>query len=289
MSSSSELSGCDSDDDGFSSKNCGGKAEVKPRMTKAKAKAKVEETKGGGEISNYTEMFERKLNKKKPKHEIQNEKFGLRHPFRLGVVGGSGAGKTTAVCELILKLVKYEHLYIYARDLEEPIYAGIMATLDEIAEKNHLSSPLYTASDNPDDIIDVASMDAKVRSVMLLDDMVSSPKARPLIFEHFLRGRKKNCSYIFISQSYFSIQRQVRLQLSSLILMKLNDNTEIERIASMVSTDIPKTKFMKLYRKCVRKPFGFVLYDIVARDLAMKYRCGFYQSLVSDSTGSDSE
>lgn len=234
-------------------------------------------------IPNYTEMFEKKLNTKKRGKEIENDRYGLRHPFRLAIVGGTGAGKTTAMCELILKLIKFEHLYLYARDLEEPIYKGIMATLDEIQEDNGLPDALYTASENPDDIIEVAKMNASVRSVMIFDDMVSSARARPVIFEHFLRGRKKNCSYIFISQSYFSIQRQVRLQLSSIILMKLNDTTEIDRIARMVATDVSKNKFMKLYRKCVKEPFGFVLYDMTARTIGMKYRCGFYRPLLNDT------
>lgn len=232
-------------------------------------------------VPNYTEIFDKKLKKKKEKNPIKNDKYGLSHPFRLAIVGGSGSGKTTAMCELILKLIRYQHLYIYARDLEECIYQGIMSTLDEIQQDNDLPEPLYTASDNPDDIINVADLNPSVRSVMIFDDMVSSVKARPRIFEHFLRGRKRNCSYIFISQSFYGIQREVRLNLSAVMLMKLNDVSEVTRISAMLSTDIPKKKFMAFYQKCIKKPFGFILYDMIARDIKMKYRCGFYSSLLS--------
>ena len=41
----------------------------------------------------------------------------------------------------------------------------------------------------------------------LIAEMLSNKKLNPIITELFIRGRKLNISLVFITQSYFSVQR----------------------------------------------------------------------------------
>ena len=41
----------------------------------------------------------------------------------------------------------------------------------------------------------------------LIAEMLSNKKLNPVITELFIRGRKLNISLVFITQSYFSVQR----------------------------------------------------------------------------------
>ena len=51
--------------------------------------------------------------------------------------------------------------------------------------------------------------------ILELDDMVadmeSNKKLSPIVTELFLRGRKLNISLVFISQSYFKVPKNIRL------------------------------------------------------------------------------
>ena len=45
----------------------------------------------------------------------------------------------------------------------------------------------------------------------LVADIFSNKKLNPIIAELFIRGRKLNISFIFITQSYFAVPKDIRL------------------------------------------------------------------------------
>ena len=239
-------------------------------------------------IPDYGAIFAAKLEKTEGKDKLKSSKFAPHGTFRWLVVGSSGSGKTTLVVHALLKLLKFQKIYLYCRDLEESCYKGLMQTLDEIAEEYELDEPLYVASEDPDDIVKPEELDGK-KAIIIFDDMITAPPPiQRRIAEHFIRSRKKNASLIYLTQSYYSLPRTLRLQASCISLMKLTDTTEIDRIAKQIACDIPKDKFVKIYKDCVKERFGFIMYDLANQDIHLKYRCGFYKPLISFET-SDSE
>ena len=110
-------------------------------------------------------------------------------------------------------------------------------------------------------------------------------KAQQILKDLFIRCRKLNISPCFLTQSYFSVQKNVRLNCTHYILFKLNKR-ELQNIAINYSTDIDYKDFIKIYRVCTKEPLNFLTIDttkdnkILMRLYKLKYDC---QSSVKNS------
>ena len=91
----------------------------------------------------------------------------------------------------------------------------------------------------------------------MMVDIMSNKKFQILIKELFIRCRKLNISLVFITQSYFSVPKDVRLNSTHYLIMKINKK-ELQNIAINHSVDIDYKDFMKIYRECTREPFSFL-------------------------------
>ena len=82
-----------------------------------------------------------------------------------------------------------------------------------------------------------------------------------IIKELFIRCRKQNISLVFITQPYFSVPKDVRLNLTHYLIMKINSRKELKNIAINHSTDIDYKDFIKIYRESVKEPYSFLTID----------------------------
>ena len=60
---------------------------------------------------------------------------------------------------------------------------------------------------------------------------------------------------VFITQSYFSVSKKVRLNSTHYLIM--NNKRELQNIATNHSADIDYKDFMKIYRNCANKRYSF--------------------------------
>ena len=79
--------------------------------------------------------------------------------------------------------------------------------------------------------------------------MISNKKLNPIVTEMFIRGRKLNISISFITQSYFRVPKDVRLNCTHFFIMKIPDKRELQQIAPNHSSNIDFKNFMKIYKK----------------------------------------
>ena len=77
----------------------------------------------------------------------------------------------------------------------------------------------------------------------------------------FIRRRKINTLLVFITQSYFSVPKDVRLNSTNYLILKINNKEELQNIAINYSADIDYKDFMKIYRECTKKLFNFLAID----------------------------
>ena len=91
--------------------------------------------------------------------------------------------------------------------------------------------------------------------------MLSNKKFNPTVIELFIRGRKLNISLVFISQSYFAVPKNIRLNSTHYFIMKIPNKQELQQIAFNHSSDIDFQDFMNLYKKCTEKPYSFLVID----------------------------
>ena len=103
------------------------------------------------------------------------------------------------------------------------------------------------------------------KTLILFDDMiadiVTNKKFQAILKELFIRCRKINISLVFITQSYFSARKDVRLNSMHYFIMKINKKRELQNIAINHSADIDYKDFIKIYRECTKEPYNFLTID----------------------------
>ena len=186
------------------------------------------------------------------------------------IIGPSGSGKTNyLLCSIQGENNIVDKIYLYAKDLEEPKYK-LLIDKREKAEINFNNDPtaFIEYSNSMDDILsNIEDYNKKRRrqAVIIFDDMIShvmsDKKVQQLLKDLYINCRKLNISLYFLTQSYFTVPKDVRLNCTHYILFRLNNKRELQNIAFNHSADIDYKYFIKIYRDCTREPFNFFTID----------------------------
>ena len=72
-------------------------------------------------------------------------------------------------------------------------------------------------------------------------------------------------SLVFITQSYFFVTKEVRLNSTHYLIMKIHNKKELQNIAINHSADIDYKDVLKVYRKCTKEPYSFLAIDTTLR------------------------
>ena len=88
----------------------------------------------------------------------------------------------------------------------------------------------------------------------MIADIMTNKKFKAIIRELFIRCRKLNISPVFMTQSYFFVPKDVRLNSRHYLIMKISNKRELQNIAINHSADIDYKDFMKIYRECTKEP-----------------------------------
>ena len=141
------------------------------------------------------------------------------HPYRILIIGGSGSGKTNALLNLIKEQDDIDKIYLYAKDLSEPKYEFLIKKREDVGIK-YCNDPnaFIECSNRIDDVyqnIDDYNPSRKIKILIVFDDMIadimSNKNFQAIIKELFIRCRKLYISLVFITQSYFSVSKDGRL------------------------------------------------------------------------------
>ena len=64
-----------------------------------------------------------------------------------------------------------------------------------------------------------------------------------------------------MTQLYFKVSKDVRLNTSHLFIAKIPNKRELQQIAINHSSDINTKDFANIYRKCTAEPYSFLVND----------------------------
>ena len=141
------------------------------------------------------------------------------HPYRILIIGGLGSGKTNALINLINEQNDIDKIYLSPRDLSEPKYEYLIKKREDVGIK-HLNNPnafieCLNTMDDFHDIINDYNSNRRRKILIVFNDMIqdimTNKKFQGIIKELLIRCRKLNISFVFITQSYFSVPKDVRL------------------------------------------------------------------------------
>ena len=65
----------------------------------------------------------------------------------------------------------------------------------------------------------------------MIADVINNKKVNSIVADLFIRGRKLNISLVFITQSYFEVPKDVRLNSTHFFIMKIPNKRKLQQIA----------------------------------------------------------
>ena len=171
------------------------------------------------------------------------------HPYRILIIGGSRSGKTKTLLNLIKEQDKcnaIDKIYLYSRDLKEPKYQFVIEKRENAGIKHYNDRNAFIECSNTmDDVyenINDYNPIRKRKKLIVFDDMIAdimtNRRFQAIIKELFIRSRKLNISLVFITQSYFSVPKDVRLNSTNYLIIKIKNRRELQNIAINHSEDI---------------------------------------------------
>ena len=189
------------------------------------------------------------------------------HPYRILIIGGSGSGKTNALLNLINNQPDIDKIYLYAKGLYEAKY-NFLIDKRESTELNHFnhfkvfieySNIIQNICKN----IDEYNTDKECKILTVFDDMIAdiinNKKVNSIVTELFIRGGKINISLVCITQSYFKVPKDIRLNSTHFFIIKIPNKKELQQIALNHSSDINSKDFIRIYKKCTSEPYSFLV------------------------------
>ena len=153
--------------------------------------------------------------------------------------------------------------------MSEPKYEYLIRKREDAGIKHvNNSNAFIECSNTMDDVyenINDYNPIRKRKKLIVFDDMIAdimdNRRFQAIIKELFIRCRKLNISLVFITQSYFSVPKDVRLNSTHYLIMKINNKRELQNIAINHSADIDYKDFIKMYRECTKEPYNFLTID----------------------------
>ena len=200
-------------------------------------------------------------------------------------IGGSGSGKTNLLLNLIENQPHIDKVYLYAKDPYESKYQYLINKRESVGI-NHFKDPkafIEYSNDMHDvyKIIDDYNPDKENKTLIVFDDMIAdmihNKKLNSVVTELFIRGRKLNISLVFITQSYFKVSNNVRLNTSHFCIAKVPNKRELQQIATNHSSDISTKNFANIYRKYTDEPYSVLVIDtMLSSNNPLRFRKTFF-------------
>lgn len=206
-------------------------------------------------------------------------KMAPQWPFRLLVVGPSGCGKTNMVTNLATDYLYYDNLHILTKKLDEGLYAELknfILAVNELKKKEGkptIGMYMYT---DPSQLPEINSNDEELQHLFIFDDMVCE-KHQERMNEYFIRSRKNNCSCIYQTQSFNTLDPELRGNCDYACFFKVR-NTNIISAHDQYGQALDKDRFKEIFNKSVnaKPPNNFFIIDLKpTSDKELRFRQGW--------------
>jgi hypothetical protein len=231
---------------------------------------------------------------------IFNHHENLPSSFRALFIGSSGCGKTTLLLQALLTpgFIDYNNLIIYTPTKTQQEYQLLYHGFSNGLSKESLSSILMnqhqfkgipisqlckkyaelhkltggegqrqqqitvTLTDRTDDLVPPDKLDKTKKNLIIFDDCVTSSNQN-VLRSFFIKGRHNAANCIYLSQSYFDLDKMIRLNTNLLVLFKLSARNKVDLFNNVVGTMMDKREFYALADNVWSKKYQYI---VVNRD-----------------------
>ena len=184
--------------------------------------------------------FDNFVNENKTEHK-KKWPYLPDHPYRILIIGGSGSGKPNVLLNLIENQPDIDKIYLYAKDPYEAKYQYLINKRQGVGI-NHFNDPkAFEYSDDMSGVyksINYYNRNKENKILIVFDNMIAgitkNKKLDSIVTELFARGRKIIISLVFITQSYFKVPKDVRLNTTHFFIAKIPNKRELQQIAIII-------------------------------------------------------
>ena len=188
--------------------------------------------------------------------------------FRMLICGPSNSGKTNTLLHMLYELLEYDKIYLFSKNLHQNKYQNL---LQEFAEKYNPKVGYDIIEAYGDEIIPLEELRADNQKIVVFDDLVCEKNQNDII-NYFINGRHKNCCVIYLSQTFYKVPKDIRVNCSHLCIFRL-DPKENKRIANEIGVD------HEVLDRATDEKYSFLYYDKpqkIMKKILMKIYNGVY-------------
>ena len=170
--------------------------------------------------------------------------------FRMLICGPSNSGKTNILLNMLYRLLVYDKIYLCTKNLHQDKYQYM------IDDFNKRVNPVtgYNVIEAVNDVIPLEMLPTDNQKIVIFDDMVCESHQRDDIIDYFMNGRQRNCSVIYLSQSYFKTPKNIRDNCTHFCIFNFLPK-ENNRIADELGID------RELLERATNAKYSFLCYD----------------------------
>ena len=156
---------------------------------------------------------------------------------------------------------------MYAKDPYEAKYQYLINKCEKVGVDHFNDSRAFMEYSNDMQVvyknIEDYNPNKKRKRLIVFDDviadMINDKKLKSVVTELFIRGRKFNISIVFITQSDCKKPKDVRLNSTHFLIMKIPNKRELQQITLNHPSDIDFKDFIQIYKKCTVEAYSFLV------------------------------
>ena len=197
-----------------------------------------------------------------PSYDVEGDKdsnFTQLYPFmpdrcfRMLICAPSGSGKTNLLLHMISKpLLFFDKIYLYAKNLQQSKYQYLLKKFEPLSKKYGYN--IIEASNG--EIIPLDDMSNGNQKLIIFDDYLNTgTKNDREIRNYFTNSRNKNCSCIYLSQSFYNTDKTIRLNCSHYCIFNLESKNEERRVCQELNINKDD------YISATNEPYTFLYVD----------------------------
>ena len=111
------------------------------------------------------------------------------------------------------------------------------------------------------------------RYLVVIDDYMTELKRYPHVTDYFIYGRKKHVTLFCLAQNYCTVPKELRSQMTYLLLFTMTQAKDIKLIVS--EFDTRDKKLLEMYEDATREPLGFLKIQTGRCPLNERFSKGF--------------
>ena len=189
-------------------------------------------------------------------------------PSRTAIIGASGSGKTISLLNYILITPNtFGHITIVTKQNE-----ALYEFLDKKLKGKNIT--IYYDLDKLPEPRDFPNKE--LQNLLIFDDQVVT-KNQSKIINYFIYGRKVGAgiTIFYLTQSYYSVPKTIRAQLSYIFLIKIGQKRDLNLILSDSGGMLEKDELKRLYDDATKEKFNFLKINLNTSDLNKKFSKNF--------------